>query len=295
MYANSKTISEIQITKGQLEQWYLVEKFSTRDIAKKLGTSQPTARKILAQNGIQSRTYKDNKTPIPKGGKMPEGQKKAIGEAMIGNKNSLGIRRAERRMTNCGHCGKEIEERVKYLDLVNKTFCSEECDREWRKIAFAGENSPVFNSKYIPCKQCENIVLSPLHRIKKNDSHGIFCSRACHSLWRSLNVTGARLYNFKGGYDEYYGESWPGAQRLARERDKNICKNCFITAKQLGKNMDVHHIIPFREFGAVHHIAANNLNNLICYCNVCHKMIEEAENKLRDISLFAHDMYSFLS
>ena len=98
--------------------------------------------------------------------------------------------------------------------------------------------------------------------------------------WRSENVCGATLYNWKGGYEPYYGPSWPSAKRKARERDKHICQRCGVTREELGKNLDVHHKIPFRNFGVERHLEANALGNLICHCARCHKIVEDADNPI---------------
>jgi 5-methylcytosine-specific restriction endonuclease McrA len=75
---------------------------------------------------------------------------------------------------------------------------------------------------------------------------------------------------------------------MARVRDNNTCQNCSKTKEMLGKNLDVHHIIPFRNFGVGRHEEANRLYNLISYCNKCHKIIEEQYNK----SVNSGDHYS---
>jgi predicted HNH restriction endonuclease len=42
----------------------------------------------------------------------------------------------------------------------------------------------------------------------------------------------------------------------------------------LSRQLDVHHIIPFRKFGIERYQEANSLSNLICYCNLCHLIVE---------------------
>jgi predicted HNH restriction endonuclease len=44
--------------------------------------------------------------------------------------------------------------------------------------------------------------------------------------------------------------------------------DCGITSKELGKEMDVHHIIPFRLFDSDEQ--ANKMNNLVSLCPSCH-------------------------
>ena len=89
------------------------------------------------------------------------------------------------------------------------------------------------------------------------------------------NLRGKKIYNWKGGYEPYYGENWLVQKRKARLRDKNICQRCGKTREQEKKELSVHHIIPFRNFGLKNYKKANKLNNLITLDKRCHKMVEE--------------------
>ena len=280
MYKYSKTINEINVSREQLDEYYNLNRFSTRKIAELLGTSQPTVRKLLTMRGIKLRTYKDNKTPNPKGSKMPEGQRLSISKTLK-EKNiknwinpDTGLHYNYQKVSvNCVTCGVEFNlspSRIRGL----RHFCGMKCSAKWKSENLTGANSPIFSSIDTPCKQCGKNVLCPPNRLKKA-KYGIFCSHECNNLWKSLNLTGDKIYNFKGGYENYYGPTWAGAKKLTRIRDNNTCQNCFRNKASCGKNMDVHHIIPFRVFGVDKHEEANSLSNLICYCNVCHKILEE--------------------
>lgn len=72
-----------------------------------------------------------------------------------------------------------------------------------------------------------------------------------------------------------YGPNWQAQRYLAREREGFRCADCRISEEELGRELDVHHKIPFREFGYVPglndgYLAANNLENLIALCSSCH-------------------------
>jgi hypothetical protein len=91
--------------------------------------------------------------------------------------------------------------------------------------------------------------------------------------------TGANNHCWNGGLRRYYGENWLEQRRQARRRDSHTCQHCQITQQEAGRNLDVHHIRPFRDFGYIpgkndHYLQANDLDNLITLCRRCHKLAE---------------------
>jgi hypothetical protein len=173
---------------------------------------------------------------------------------------------------SCSWCEKPTLKKRCHLKS-KEHFCGHECHGKWKSEHLKGQNNPGFKSVKISCKQCAFEILAKPSRIKRS-KRGVFCSVECHNDWRRENVRGAMLYNWNGGYEPYYGESWVSAKRRTRDRDGHVCQCCGKTREQLGKNLDVHHKTPFREFGMERHIEANALSNLISYCNSCHKIIE---------------------
>lgn len=172
----------------------------------------------------------------------------------------------------CAWCSRKILKKQCQLKS-GRHFCGHECTGKWKSENLKGENNPAFRSVKVPCKNCGFELFATPGRIKRN-KYGIFCSKECNDDWRRENLRGAMLYNWKGGYEPYYGESWPSAKRKTRERDNHTCQNCGKTREEVGKNLDVHHKNPFRNFGIERHLEANDLSNLISYCNRCHKLIE---------------------
>ncbi len=78
-----------------------------------------------------------------------------------------------------------------------------------------------------------------------------------------------------------YGPSWPKQRDAARARDGYRCVVCGAPERP-GRQHDVHHKKPFRQFGYVRgenerHIEANRLENLVTVCPACHARIETAE------------------
>ena len=78
--------------------------------------------------------------------------------------------------------------------------------------------------------------------------------------------------SWKGGKDYYHylrgtaEGNWRLNRKLALERDDYTCQRC--RAKVESFLLHVHHKIPLKEGGT------NLLDNLICYCNSCHKIVE---------------------
>lgn len=102
-----------------------------------------------------------------------------------------------------------------------------------------------------------------------------FCSEACyrksfsdggapqgkaHGNWRNGNAEGQLSY----------GPSWVAARRKARERDGR-CMDCGRTPAEIGRSLDVHHLVAFRDFGMERHREANALTNLVSLCRTCHR------------------------
>jgi DEAD/DEAH box helicase domain-containing protein len=69
-----------------------------------------------------------------------------------------------------------------------------------------------------------------------------------------------------------YGPNWPKQRDLARARDGFRCQIC--GEPEGDKTHHVHHKIPFRMFESIEQ--ANQLANLITFCNSCHRKVETA-------------------
>ena len=106
-----------------------------------------------------------------------------------------------------------------------------------------------------------------------------FCSPRCRRAWAeetpSLEV---RL----DGRPGRRGANWELQAGLARERDQFRCQECGVTEEMLGRQLDVHHKIPFSSFRSS--VDANQLENLVSVCPACHAKIEAQLR--RDLPLF---------
>lgn len=76
--------------------------------------------------------------------------------------------------------------------------------------------------------------------------------------------------------DGYYGTNWDEQRQKAIHRDGCECANCGLTRKehydQYDSDLHVHHITPIRSMGS--YSKANELENLVTLCIVCHQRTE---------------------
>lgn len=77
------------------------------------------------------------------------------------------------------------------------------------------------------------------------------------------------------GKNEYRQIVSKELREYIRKRDKYTCQRCGIHEKELGQQLDIHHIIPWRVFGDC---SAHFDDNLICLCRRCHVKMEKKEN-----------------
>ena len=93
----------------------------------------------------------------------------------------------------------------------------------------------------------------------------------------NFNFRGEKNPNWRGGVTPflnvfYYYSGFKNIRKKAFERDKNSCQKCGKIC--FGRDRQCHHIIPIRNWGS------NELNNLITFCNKCHR---EEERKIRKV------------
>jgi DEAD/DEAH box helicase domain-containing protein len=80
-----------------------------------------------------------------------------------------------------------------------------------------------------------------------------------------------------------YGPNWPEQRDKARARDGYRCTQCGAPEKE-DRQHDVHHVVPFRDFGYVpgendRYLEANRIENLVTLCPACHRMAERAQQR----------------
>lgn len=187
----------------------------------------------------------------------------------------------------CSQCGKQIERDPGKVKRNEHFFCGANCWDEWRKVNMRGENNPNWKEPVkTQCATCGTPIERNQARVGTRERKVHFCCKACKYEWMGKFFSGPTSPNWKGGTLKYYGPNWPEQKRLARERDNNTCQVCGCTRNKNGKELDVHHVKPFRSFNYIpgeneNYRQANELTNLVCLCVKCHRKVERGKLPLQ--------------
>ena len=96
-----------------------------------------------------------------------------------------------------------------------------------------------------------------------------FCGPECRRAWTE------EIPSFEvklDGRPGRRGANWETQARQARQRDGFRCQECGVTEEVLGRQLDVHHKIPFSSFKS--NLEANKLEHLVSLCPACHTKLE---------------------
>ncbi len=137
----------------------------------------------------------------------------------------------------------------------------------------------------LACDVCGETV----ERYPSNVNDLVVCSEPCRREWLSESFSGDGHPNWKGGGNESYGTGWNDVRRRVLQRDDSQCVRCGATTDDIGRNPDVHHIVPVRWF-----IESNDhtktdahfLDNVISLCIACHRKADHgkiAKQRLRSL------------
>ncbi len=289
------------ITKEELEELYINQELSTRDIAKQLGVGQTTIRRWLAKHNIKTRSSKEAKKTsvyLEKQQVLAERYKEEY------KKDYAKI---------CPMCGKEF-----HVDGRHKKqkYCSEECVRESKvtrpsrinengereyhntyTCELCGKTYDFWSSRFYKRRFCDNCLSkhkSDLFTNKIKTTCGYcgkeievipsrfysnkycYCDTTCMAKHYSEIYSGENSPTWKGGDPGHYKGHWIRQAKLCRERDNNTCQICGKTKEEQGQNMDVHHIKRYRYFEDPEE--ANKLDNLISLCHCCHSFVHSNSN-----------------
>jgi 5-methylcytosine-specific restriction endonuclease McrA len=164
----------------------------------------------------------------------------------------------------CETCGKTFD--VPENRKLSAKYCSRTCLGKAN-----GERGKVQYKKRIivTCNNCGKKIEKKPSVVRNLN----FCSVHCMGDYyeRTRMFSGENNGAWAGGDIEYYGPNWRAQRRKARERDNFTCQDCGITEAEYGRELSVHHIIPFRAFNGDWE-KANELSNLITLCEYpCHR------------------------
>jgi hypothetical protein len=99
-------------------------------------------------------------------------------------------------LVKCSWCGKEKHVNRYRVNKTKDFYCNTQCQMEWRKIHWKGENNPQFN-KTIPvaCDTCGKIKLIVPSEMSR--AHH-FCDMICQGKWKSTYARGPNSGGWKG-------------------------------------------------------------------------------------------------
>lgn len=176
-------------------------------------------------------------------------------------------------MAECRICGTSFEY---YPSEKPGLFCADCVKGElWQTPPdLSGADNPSWTGGKIEviCEVCGSVFRRRRSALEKGNA--TLCSRECHSEWLSESFTGEGHPNWKGGGNEAYGKGWRRAKLAVLDRDDHTCVICGTTSEELGRNPDVHHIVPVRSFldtPIADKTDAHVPRNLITLCIRCHR------------------------
>ena len=127
------------------------------------------------------------------------------------------------------------------------------------------------------CAHCRQQIAVPAWYVAATQLH--FCGATCRQAWTQAQPSfEVRL----GATAKRRGANWELQAREARERDGFACRECGVSEEELGRQLYVHHKIPYRSFAS--NVEANKLEHLVAVCFSCHAKLEAALR--RELPLF---------
>lgn len=168
---------------------------------------------------------------------------------------------------DCSHCGADVEQHSYRAGEYDRAFCDTDCKAKWQSEQ-GGVSHPLSERVEVTCSYCGDTFEEQPAKVERTDKS--FCPGSnCYGEWCSENRVRENNPRWGGGSPQDYGERWPRQRRRALKRDGHQCKLCGRGKPDLGRNPDVHHITPVREFDELND--AHDLDNLITLCRQHHK------------------------
>jgi 5-methylcytosine-specific restriction endonuclease McrA len=177
--------------------------------------------------------------------------------------------------SKCLCCGDTIHY---YPSAKSGKYCSDcQKERPWvdeDSVNRMGEPSHYGNTEIVECHHCGENIEKPVSEVEEKN----FCDITCLSEWKSDSYQAEGHPNWTGGYESEYIKGWWSSKQEVLERDKHQCVMCGKSKEEMGREPDVHHIEPLREFDDLQ--KAHDPNNLVSLCRQCHAGVENGSKDL---------------
>jgi len=164
----------------------------------------------------------------------------------------------------CKQCNSEFK--AINSNAEERKFCSQDCLSDHRRERLTFE-----------CERCGETY----ERIKCFEDKTKYCSVECkNNVWAERYAkVGSKNHMWSGGRYGYYGPNWNEQREKALERDEHTCQLCGLDESEHWRSLAVHHIVKREKFklpdGTLDYQRANRLENLITFCDSCHKKAEQ--------------------
>lgn len=161
----------------------------------------------------------------------------------------------------CVACGEAFMARKARVDRGEARYCSMVC--------YHGDRDSKGDAPRT-CKQCGEEFTVPATQLDHRPAR--FCSLDCSGAWTSEHRTGEDHHLWEGGRAPY-GRGWNEQKKEeVRDRDGRQCQRCGMDEAEhmeiYGQKLDVHHLVPAREFDDPEE--RNAKENLVTLCRGCH-------------------------
>ena len=161
----------MEITKQLLEDLYIAQGLSTKEIANKLNIGKTTVNRKLKKYGIPVRDKKS----------AQKAAMKKLGEEFKKNNIQSNLK--------CKFCNKDIYVKKSLLDKSTNHFCSSSCSAK-----YYSQNKEK-SGEYVHCDYCNKLHYKNQYVLQNFNKH--FCCKECHTKWMSENNTGENSPNYK--------------------------------------------------------------------------------------------------
>lgn len=175
-------------------------------------------------------------------------------------------------LVKCPDCGKVFEKKRQSLLKDRHTICYSCISRRDALVLESNENCIILQQfikgtfrALVQCPDCGATFEKARNEIVR--ANHTFCRKCAHH--------GPRHWRWQGGKERYYGPHWAKIAAKIRERDGHRCQylGCNESSFSIGRNIDVHHIVPFFDYPDAE--SANAERNLICLCRDHHRWADE--------------------